>query len=185
MSDKQRKIPPEKHNGTSQEESPAVHTTGGKSSAAAIPNGHGPSVLVVCPEMCCYCFDILIAHLTNNHHCSRNPFLKYFKNDEYPLFVTWKIGRDHKLRGCMGTFSAKKLHKGLAEYSITSSMKDSRFQPISTEEVSRLECGVSLLTNFERAAHYQDWEVYYIHYNRCCVGGYGGNDEIIHLCSAL
>ena len=36
-----------------------------------------------------------------------------------PLFVTWKIGRDRRLRGCMGTFTAKKLHKGLAEYSIT------------------------------------------------------------------
>ena len=40
-----------------------------------------------------------------------------------------------------------------------SSMKDSRFQPISTVEVPRLECGVSILTNFERAGHYQDWEV--------------------------
>ena len=36
-----------------------------------------------------------------------------------PLFVTWKIGRDQRLRGCMGTFSAKRLQKGLAEYSIT------------------------------------------------------------------
>ena len=47
-------------------------------------------------------------------------------------------------------------------------MKDSRFQPISSEEVSRLECGVSLLTNFERAAHYQDWEVNtYIYEDTC------------------
>ena len=36
-----------------------------------------------------------------------------------PLFVTWKSGRDRRLRGCMGTFTAKKLHKGLAEYTIT------------------------------------------------------------------
>ena len=40
-----------------------------------------------------------------------------------------------------------------------SSMKDSRFQPISWEEVPKLECGVSLLTNFERAVDYMDWEV--------------------------
>ena len=36
-----------------------------------------------------------------------------------PLFVTWKYGRELKLRGCMGTFTAKKLHNGLAEYTIT------------------------------------------------------------------
>ena len=41
----------------------------------------------------------------------------------------------------------------------SSSMKDSRFQPITTEEVSKLECGVSILTNFERGADYMDWEV--------------------------
>ena len=38
-------------------------------------------------------------------------------------------------------------------------MKDSRFQPITTEEVSKLECGVSILTNFERGVDYMDWEV--------------------------
>ena len=95
-----------------------------------------------------------------------------------PLFVTWKIGCEQRLRGCMGTFSAKKLQKGLAEYSITryvrtqsgmelfkyvswfcSSMKDSRFKPIKVEEVPRLQCAVSLLTNFEKGEHYLDWEV--------------------------
>ena len=39
--------------------------------------------------------------------------------DRSPLFVTWKIGRERRLRGCMGTFSAKRLHKGLAEYAVT------------------------------------------------------------------
>jgi len=36
-----------------------------------------------------------------------------------PLFVTWKIGRDRHLRGCIGTFAAVHLHSGLAEYAIT------------------------------------------------------------------
>ena len=36
-----------------------------------------------------------------------------------PLFVTWKIGKDKKLRGCIGTFSALNLHQGLREYSIS------------------------------------------------------------------
>ncbi|CAI8011454.1 AMMECR1-like protein [Geodia barretti] len=160
------KIPREKQNGAYPHDLSVERksSAGDASTSTAVPNGiarpTAASVLVVCPEMCCYCFEVLIAHLTNSHHSSRSLFLKCFKNDEYPLFVTWKIGREHRLRGCMGTFSAKRLHKGLAEYSITSSTKDSRFPPISTEEISRLECGVSLLTNFERAAHYQDWEVY-------------------------
>lgn len=40
-----------------------------------------------------------------------------------------------------------------------SSVKDSRFKPIVMEEVPRLECGVSLLTNFEKGLNYLDWEV--------------------------
>lgn len=38
-------------------------------------------------------------------------------------------------------------------------MKDSRFKPIRADEVPRLLCAVSLLTNFEKGAHYLDWEV--------------------------
>ena len=82
MTDKDYEIPVQQQNGTSPS---AVHVSGVKSpesSAAAPPNGVRLSVLVVCPEMCCYCFDVLIAHLTNNHHGARNPFLKFFKNDE-------------------------------------------------------------------------------------------------------
>lgn len=36
-----------------------------------------------------------------------------------PLFVTWKIGRDRRLRGCIGTFTAMSLHNGLREYAVT------------------------------------------------------------------
>lgn len=59
----------------------------------------------------------------------------------------------------MGTFSPKKLHRGLSEYTLISAFKDSRFQPIVAEELPRLECGISLLTNFENADNYLDWEV--------------------------
>ena len=36
-----------------------------------------------------------------------------------PLFVTWKIGKDRRLRGCIGTFTAMNLHEGLREYAIS------------------------------------------------------------------
>lgn len=79
------KIPTEKQNGVHSPELSSTHGGGryvDTQAEAAVPNGLCPGVLVVCPEMCCYCFDVLIAHLTNNHHSSRNPFLKCFKNDE-------------------------------------------------------------------------------------------------------
>ncbi|XP_016307028.1 AMME syndrome candidate gene 1 protein-like [Sinocyclocheilus anshuiensis] len=82
-----------------------------------------------------------------------------FTNDPYPLFVTWKIGRDKRLRGCIGTFSAMNLHSGLREYTLTSALKDSRFPPMTRDELPRLFCSVSLLTNFEDVGDYLDWEV--------------------------
>ncbi len=36
-----------------------------------------------------------------------------------PLFVTWRIGKEKKLRGCIGTFSEMQLHNGLREYAVT------------------------------------------------------------------
>ncbi len=38
-------------------------------------------------------------------------------------------------------------------------MKDSRFKPISSEELPSLQCGVSLLTEFELCGNYLDWMV--------------------------
>lgn len=75
-----------------------------------------------------------------------------------PLFVSWKIGRDNRLRGCIGTFSPLNLHSGLKEYSLTSAFKDSRFDPISKSEFPRLTVSVSLLQGFEEAqGGYLDW----------------------------
>lgn len=45
--------------------------------------------------------------------------ISYFSSILSPLFVTWKIGKDKRLRGCIGTFSAMNLHAGLKEYAIT------------------------------------------------------------------
>ena len=42
------------------------------------PLENGVDKRVVCQEMCCYCFDVLIGHLTNSH-APRSP---YFTNEE-------------------------------------------------------------------------------------------------------
>ncbi len=94
---------------------------------------------------------------------------------EYPLFVTWNIfphssvrksilpssssQSTPRLRGCIGTFEPYPLAQGLAEYASISAFKDRRFSPISSAELPRLECGVSLLTGFEDCDDYLDWEV--------------------------
>ncbi|OQV17966.1 AMME syndrome candidate gene 1-like protein [Hypsibius exemplaris] len=112
--------------------------------------------LIVCHDMCYFCFDVLFAHL-HRHDPPETP--NTFPNDAYPLFVTWKSGRDHRLRGCIGTFSSLNLHHGLREYAITSAVQDSRFSPITKDELPKLTVAVSILTNFEPATDYLDWEV--------------------------
>ncbi|CAI9736873.1 Hypothetical predicted protein [Octopus vulgaris] len=102
---------------------------------------------------------IVVVYNVNHLYNYDPPKSPSFTNDPYPLFVTWKIGRDRRLRGCIGTFSAMNLHSGLREYAVTSAMKDSRFNPITKEEFPKLHCSVSILTHFEEATDYLDWEV--------------------------
>ena len=42
---------------------------------------------------------------------------------------------------------------------LSSALKDSRFSPITKEEFTKLHVSVSILTNFEDARDYMDWEV--------------------------
>ncbi|KAI5937112.1 nuclear protein AMMECR1 [Manis javanica] len=135
---------------------PAAATSSSPSlSSAASSSSPGSRKMVVSAEMCCFCFDVLYCHL----YGYQQPRTPRFTNEPYPLFVTWKIGRDKRLRGCIGTFSAMNLHSGLREYTLTSALKDSRFPPMTRDELPRLFCSVSLLTNFEDVCDYLDWEV--------------------------
>jgi AMMECR1 domain-containing protein len=73
-----------------------------------------------------YCFEILGNYLFNGkhhlgkHHSSStngqlvsSPIIPpVLPNDPYPLFVTWLIGSEQKLRGCIGTFSPMNLTQG-------------------------------------------------------------------------
>jgi len=53
-----------------------------------------------------------------NNYTVNNWIFKFFSLYS-PLFVTWKIGKDRRLRGCIGTFNAMNLHCGLREYAVT------------------------------------------------------------------
>ncbi|ENN72119.1 AMMECR1-like protein [Dendroctonus ponderosae] len=135
--------------------SSAVPICNGTTSAPTnglISNGMG---MVAMPEMCFFCFDVLYCHLYN----LAPPKTPTFSNDAYPLFVTWKIGKDKRLRGCIGTFNAMNLQSGLREYAITSAFKDSRFSPITRDEFAKLSVSVSILRHFEDGEDFLDWEV--------------------------
>lgn len=86
---------------------------------------------VTVPDMCIFCFDVLYAELFNleppRDPKFTNEALWVLLRDRLqsilllynvvfclssPLFVTWKIGRDRRLRGCIGTFGALELHSG-------------------------------------------------------------------------
>jgi len=81
---------------------------------------------------------------------------------ESPLFVTWNIlspRHGSNLRGCIGTFEAQELSEGLASYALTSALHDTRFNPISAQELPSLEVAVTLLTDFEDADGPMDWDL--------------------------
>ncbi|ORX69046.1 AMME syndrome candidate gene 1 protein [Linderina pennispora] len=111
-------------------------------------------------QHCAYCFDVLVSHLEGKP-TSRIP-TGFDASACYPLFVTWSKqyrGDDDRLRGCIGNFSAMKLGNGLREYALTSALRDTRFNPITLRELPQLSCSVSLLTDFEEADDYLDWEI--------------------------
>ncbi|EJD53934.1 hypothetical protein AURDEDRAFT_141858 [Auricularia subglabra TFB-10046 SS5] len=110
-------------------------------------------------EHCFHAFDALYCALTDD-----DPLPAPFRDDKCPLFVTWNIksGRSsssYHLRGCIGSFEPQTLHAGLAEYALISAFRDSRFRRIEKKELARLQCGVSLLVEFEDATSYLDWSV--------------------------
>jgi uncharacterized protein (TIGR00296 family) len=108
-------------------------------------------------KLCKYCFDVLIYNLDNNH--SEPIFPEEFLNQSFPLFVTWTTGKEKELRGCIGTFLNDKLENNLPKFALKAAFNDHRFSPIKLKEVKDLNCGISLLTNFEPANSPVDWEV--------------------------
>lgn len=113
--------------------------------------------------MCALCYEILLAKLRNQ---SKDPAIKRFYSDEpqvsirTPLFVTWKIGPEKDLRGCIGTFDqSNQIGTLLPKYALISALDDSRFSPITLDEVNDLHVSVSLLTNFTPIQNPLAWEI--------------------------
>jgi uncharacterized protein (TIGR00296 family) len=109
-------------------------------------------------ELPIFCFDLLLTVLKDKDTKSV-PFPEAFKGTQYPVFITWTKGKSKDLRGCIGTFTEADLETNMIQYSYYAAFKDSRFPPIKINEVKELNCGVSLLVDFEDAKDPYDWEV--------------------------
>ncbi|XP_070160007.1 uncharacterized protein CG5902-like isoform X1 [Polyergus mexicanus] len=133
---------------------PSLSSCDGTVIRHSAPHPRKPTTIAQ-PEMGFFCFDVLYCQL----HQLDSPKAPNFSNEAFPLFVTWTIGKDMRLRGCIGTFNAMHLHAGLREYATTSAFKDSRFNPITQDELPRLHVSVSILRHFEDGIDYLDWEV--------------------------
>ena len=109
--------------------------------------------------LCKYCFEVLESALSNKDY-KIIPFPEEFKGKSYPLFVTWTLGKEKELRGCIGTFEKSKLEKQLGKYALISAFEDDRFEePINKNELKILNCEVSLLIKFEEVKDPMDWVV--------------------------
>ena len=108
--------------------------------------------------LCVYAFDNLISVLDKK--LKINPiFPEKYKNLKYPLFVSWKKGKEKELRGCIGTFESSDLKTNLYNYSLYAAFNDFRFNPIELKEIPNLNCSISLLVNFENVNDIYDWEI--------------------------
>lgn len=118
-------------------------------------------------QHCFYCFEALISHLE-----AHEADLPHLEDQHFPLFVTWKstTTEEPSLRGCIGNFSPLPLTGGLKDYALIAALQDSRFHPVTLDEVRYLQCTVSLLTDFEPADDHLDWEV----------GTHGIRMELVH-----
>lgn len=74
-----------------------------------------------------------------------------------PLFVTWH--KNHRLRGCIGTFLSSQTESGVSSYALVSAFEDPRFPPISKSELPLLTVDVTLLDHFRPIELPTDWEV--------------------------
>jgi uncharacterized protein (TIGR00296 family) len=137
-----------------------------------------PTVAAV--HHCRFAFSTLAAHLCDKPLPAPHAF---FGEAHCALFVTWnKLAgsrashapttgggggkgdgdahhHHYHLRGCIGTLEPRPLRAALRDYTLTSALRDHRFDPITAREVPHLKVTVSLLRLFERAAHPEDWAV--------------------------
>ena len=101
-------------------------------------------------------FDILEHLLTVNDGTVSYP--SDFDELKSPLFVT--LMKDGQLAGCIGNFDQNaKLGANIANMAISAATKDSRFKPLTKEDIPKLKVEINLLNNFEKIQDPMDFIV--------------------------
>ena len=135
---------------------------------AVLGDGHRPldGAVTATPQMCAVCFHAVATALKAAHGIA--PALVHDRwmtpltappPMSAPLFVTWREAKSDKLRGCIGTFETKPLSQQLPVFAKHAALGDSRFAPVVARELPALDCKISTLHTFERAANWADWQV--------------------------
>lgn len=85
-----------------------------------------------------------------------NPLL----DKELGLFVTLRSGKEKNLRGCIGhVFAQKKLRDALPELTLASALHDTRFHPVTKNELKDISIEISLLTPMRLIDHYDEIKI--------------------------
>lgn len=91
-------------------------------------------------------FDVILKNVYPAHSVPQN-----VKSQRASLFITWNkkgpTGKYH-LRGCIGTFASLPLLQGIERYSLIAAFEDSRFPPITADELPELMCSCNILSQF-------------------------------------
>lgn len=73
-------------------------------------------------------------------------------------FVTLEL--NHKLRGCIGYIIGEgTLFETVCDAAVKAAFSDPRFNPISKEELEKIEIEISVLSNFNKIKTYDDIEI--------------------------
>lgn len=106
-----------------------------------------------------FCFQMLKWHLNNHSTSEAKPTLLNSDDISTAMFITWNKSPQKLLRGCLGTLNPIPLVEGLEHYAISAATEDSRFKPVTLEEIPFLSVSVSFLGNFEEIGEWSDWTI--------------------------
>jgi AmmeMemoRadiSam system protein B/AmmeMemoRadiSam system protein A len=79
-------------------------------------------------------------------------------NEKCGVFVTLK--KEGKLRGCIGRFNPQEpLYQTIQEMAIAAATKDSRFKPVSLDELDKIDVEISVLTPLKKIGSIDEFEL--------------------------
>jgi len=91
----------------------------------------------------------ITSYLRNQQNSDSESEFPAIFNQEYGAFVTLK--KSGKLKGCIGRFNPNQpLFQTIKEMSISAATRDSRFEPVTIEEIDQLEIEISILTPLKK-----------------------------------